>query len=244
MAQGVCKACGKPRDNETTRCEKCRQKNNQSGKSTRQARFAKVLCQKCGRANSSGGRWCATCRAAAASRQAAKCRAWKAAGLCATCGKDKSDRPGKALCLDCSNRNARFSREHSRKRRDVAAARAKVLEGARRIKQHRKLSGRCCSCGSPNDNIPRINCKSCAAAASERERDRRRRRAPGLCTICGRKERAPGLKSCIECRAIWKRYLTKWRRKKKRQRIAMERTRISAASGGGLEEGRCEQQQQ
>jgi DNA-binding transcriptional MerR regulator len=154
----------------------------------------------------------------------------------------RSDLKAKGRCITCGEVNDRLSRSNCSR----CKANQNRLQNKKRVA--RIAAGACMTCGGVNKRLPKQQCARCAKRSNENssryQRNRRRSRAPWLCTTCGRKERAPGLKSCIECRVIGKRKLAEWRRKKKPQRSAMERMRISAASSGGLEEVRCEQRQQ
>jgi hypothetical protein len=208
---GRCVACGRPKDNPTSRCDECRNANNARTRTVLRLRSASGMCVSCGKQEARIGRTtCMPCGKKNSLRAAKIIHGRIMAGICMSCGNSPT-RLGKANCADCAAKAAVY-----RKRRGQV--------------------GRCLSCGNPNDRKPKKDYSACAAKASARAREarmknpnheRRRRRMrqnrlrrAGICIGCGKHPSAKGT-ICRNCRE-----------RKRRDYLVRK---ASAAKGGGLE---------
>ena len=172
-AAGLCTECGKPTEGKA-RCATCLAVI----RAQRAAKRAAGLCNCCHKRpvepSENGPKTCAFCRKRSAERYAAL----KAAGKCTVRGCPRAPKPGRTRCKPCM---------------DDAARRASARQKAYRAQGK-------CKCGREVEP-GHLNCRRCLDShRAAKKRMCEDRRAAGLCTLCGRREPAPGGATCYHCR--------------------------------------------
>jgi hypothetical protein len=121
----------------------------------------------------------------------------------------RSDFTEKGRCITCGKVNDRLPRLTC----SLCKANQNHLQNRKRTA--RIAAGACMTCGGVNKRLPKQQCARCAKRSSknssryQRNCRNKRSRVPCPCATCGRNERAPGLKSCIECRVVGKQKMEK-----------------------------------
>jgi len=177
------------------------------------------ICPRCCLPHDSEHVLCDKCHERVTTANLALQKTRRAQNLCLSCRGNRDDET--AWCINC--RRIRIKRKHA------------VV----RMRLERNLCG---FCGGTKDRGR--NCADCRSMfAAYARNERRERRAAGLCTICGKKAPDTGRTSCRDCREKVRPVKENYARKKRNER-AHAHNRFLPPDGGGLEGGRCEQQQQ
>jgi hypothetical protein len=264
--QGRCYNCGKPRSvRRVSVCEECRQKSIRDAKELRARRIKSGSCSRCGSKLPENHPFltCPECSEAQKRKKLAKrhekfgtssdqraytkreaarmagisfatLSVWLEDGLIAP--PEYVGRTRQAWTDASVSRLKKLASARRRRRSRVGRVRrGSIFQRARRRRSDLRATKRCVVCGNANDNLPATTCTRCIAAQNRsKQKIRSARIAVGLCMTCGRVNKRLPKRECARCA-----------KRSNENSLRYQRTRRNSRPDGvGLEEERCEQQQQ